>query len=822
MTTDQGVLEHPNAAAPGVHQLAEGTELIGEYQGSGFKEPKYLVRRSDGQVMQLPHLLYRVAESLDGSRDDEQVASRFSAETGQELTAEEISFLVEERLRPVGIVAAPDGGETSNPVKSDLLLALRYRVGVVPARIVWRIAGVFRPFFWPAIVVAALVGFVALDVLIIARGDVLGQLVSSAEALIYQPALTLAVIALTLLGGMFHECGHAAACRYGGARPGNMGIGLYIVWPALYTTVTDAYRLDRRGRLRTDLGGVYFNAIFIAGLSLVYLQTGSAWLLLVIVLLHVGTAWQFLPSIRLDGYYILADLVGVPDLFSYLGPVLKSAIPGRPTHPRVRELKPWSRRIIVLWVALVIPTLAFYLVVFLLLAPRILPVVWDGVLELLTAVDAAARAGEVATTTLGVFQLVLLLLPWLGTVLITAMIGGMLRRHAVARWGRGRVRAGTWSSVRLYAAWAAVGGLAVALVARVAHVAATLPPSAGETRLSDSAFGVLTLGWDSAPSVGVGELAFRAQLAGYAQLTGAFDRHGDVLAGARELAVLACAVLLGCLLVLAATRRLRPITVAIPLVAAAAMGPAVAALGTLAPALVGVAWMALGAVALRLGGRRPVVVVFAVVAFAAGLATAPLLLVPLAVGAGVMIVRGELFAGRPRSWRLIAVAAAALVAVLALGVTTGGGVTVLDGPERDVLLFVAILVVAGGLAVRRLRSAGFAAASVALVAALPSSAAALPLLVVAVVLLAVFLIDALLSAPVAQRPHPLLRASLAVPCFVVAVVGAMLLPAAIPSSQPLAGFALAPSSPPLAAPSSPLLAAPAAPGAGTPGSGAPP
>ena len=39
-----------------------------------------------------------------------------------------------------------------------------------------------------------------------------------------------------------------------------MGTGLYLVWPAFYTDVTDSYRLGRAGRLRTDLGGLYFNA----------------------------------------------------------------------------------------------------------------------------------------------------------------------------------------------------------------------------------------------------------------------------------------------------------------------------------------------------------------------------------------------------------------------------------------------------------------------------------------------------------------------------------------------------------------------------------
>jgi putative peptide zinc metalloprotease protein len=42
----------------GVPLLTEGVELIGEYQGSGFQEPRYILRRADGQVIQLPRLLY--------------------------------------------------------------------------------------------------------------------------------------------------------------------------------------------------------------------------------------------------------------------------------------------------------------------------------------------------------------------------------------------------------------------------------------------------------------------------------------------------------------------------------------------------------------------------------------------------------------------------------------------------------------------------------------------------------------------------------------------------------------------------------------------
>ena len=54
--------------------LADGVELIGEYEGSGFKEPPLLARRADGQVVQLSPLLYDVATACDGRRDDDAVA----------------------------------------------------------------------------------------------------------------------------------------------------------------------------------------------------------------------------------------------------------------------------------------------------------------------------------------------------------------------------------------------------------------------------------------------------------------------------------------------------------------------------------------------------------------------------------------------------------------------------------------------------------------------------------------------------------------------------------------------------------------------------
>jgi hypothetical protein len=62
----------PTAEASGpasVPRLADGVELLGEYQDSGYSQPPSLVRRPDGQVIQMSPLLYRVACRIDGSRE---------------------------------------------------------------------------------------------------------------------------------------------------------------------------------------------------------------------------------------------------------------------------------------------------------------------------------------------------------------------------------------------------------------------------------------------------------------------------------------------------------------------------------------------------------------------------------------------------------------------------------------------------------------------------------------------------------------------------------------------------------------------------------
>ena len=402
----------PSRGAPAENpQRAEGVELIGRYEDSGFKEPPYLARRRDGQVVQLAPLLYLIAELADGNRTDEEIAAAVSEAIKRGVSADNVRQLVDERLRPLGVIAGADGAQPKLQ-KLDPMLALRFRVAVVPPSVVNAITRVFKPLYFPLVVVGVLGGLVALDVWLF----VFHGIAQSVRETLYDPALLLMVLGLIVLSAAFHECGHATACSYGGAKPGAMGAGIYIVWPAFYTDVTDAYRLGKRGRLRTDLGGVYFNVIFILLTGAAYWLTGFEPLLLMIPLQHLEIVHQFLPFIRLDGYYIVSDLTGVPDMFSRIRPTLASLIPWKPTHDRVKELKPWVRGAVSAYVFTVVPLLLFLFGMMVINAPRILSTAWDAFFVQWHHVTHDFHGGSAFAGSFGVMQMLILLLPALGVV----------------------------------------------------------------------------------------------------------------------------------------------------------------------------------------------------------------------------------------------------------------------------------------------------------------------------------------------------------------------------------------------------------------------
>ena len=85
---------------------------------------------------------------------------------------------------------------------------------------------------------------------------------------------------------------------------------------------------------------------------------------------------QLSPVIRADGYHILADATGVPDLYAHIGPTLRRLLPGRPREPSALTGRARARRHAVGADRRPGPASAWSLGAILLL-PRLIATAWD-------------------------------------------------------------------------------------------------------------------------------------------------------------------------------------------------------------------------------------------------------------------------------------------------------------------------------------------------------------------------------------------------------------------------------------------------------------
>ncbi|WP_125610268.1 hypothetical protein [Specibacter cremeus] len=431
MTTESSDIRTPQWS------LAPGVQLLGPVSGSGLVQQTYLVQRPDGQVIQLSTLLNLVLSTVAADRAPADVARLVSDAYGRELDVAGLEQLIETKLAPNGLLEdrSLDQPSMEKPPTADPLLALRLRGTLVPAPLVQRLARWLSPLYFTPVVIVALAGLVALDIAIFATANFLGAL----QQILVTPVLLLELFVLLVAGALIHELGHATACHYGGAKPGVIGFGLYLVFPAFFTNVTDSYRLPRAGRLRTDLGGLYFNVwcVLVAGIG--YLLTGQGILLLLVLAMQFQMLQQLPPTIRLDGYFVLADLAGVPDLFARVGPVLRSLVPGRAPDPRVAELRPAARRIVTAWVLIVIPALILMLGWLLWSLPLVVQQTAAAVAMHAQGIGPAFAQGHPLDALYSALSVVMLVLPLLGLVVILQRLLAAVVK-AGRRWTAARRR----------------------------------------------------------------------------------------------------------------------------------------------------------------------------------------------------------------------------------------------------------------------------------------------------------------------------------------------------------------------------------------------
>lgn len=119
---------------------------------------------------------------------------------------------------------------------------------------------------------------------------------------------------------VIHEFSHAYTAAYYGVHVPTMGIAVIVLWPVLYTDVTDSWKLAKRSqRLAISFAGVGAELVLAGLCTCGWLLTPPGVLHSVFFVISSATwiktlAINLNPAMRFDGYYLLCDLWGIDNL----------------------------------------------------------------------------------------------------------------------------------------------------------------------------------------------------------------------------------------------------------------------------------------------------------------------------------------------------------------------------------------------------------------------------------------------------------------------------------------------------------------------------
>lgn len=119
---------------------------------------------------------------------------------------------------------------------------------------------------------------------------------------------------------VLHELGHAYAVKRHGGRVPTMGVAFLVMWPMAYTDTNEAWKIpDRAKRLQISSAGIATEAMLAAWALLAWalLPDGalrSAMFFVASISLSLTIALNASPFMRFDGYFIVCDLLEMPNL----------------------------------------------------------------------------------------------------------------------------------------------------------------------------------------------------------------------------------------------------------------------------------------------------------------------------------------------------------------------------------------------------------------------------------------------------------------------------------------------------------------------------
>lgn len=274
---------------------------------------------------------YCVWESLDGGASLADLRDRFERRFAPRrlAPAQLQSFLGALHHEGLILADAPgQGGEMLDRHRSQRwhslwatlsnVLAIRFR-GLDPERFLNWLEPRCRWLFSPAARWVAIALVVSAIFLVVVKFEIIQANLPELESLLTPSTVIWLSLALALTK-VLHELGHALTCRRYGAECHEMGVLLLVFTPCLYCNVSDAWMIPGKWqRAAIGAAGVVVELVLAAICTFLWWFSEPGFLhalcFNVMLVCSVGTIlFNGNPLLRYDGYFVLADLVEIPNL----------------------------------------------------------------------------------------------------------------------------------------------------------------------------------------------------------------------------------------------------------------------------------------------------------------------------------------------------------------------------------------------------------------------------------------------------------------------------------------------------------------------------
>ncbi|MEN6404973.1 MAG: hemolysin D [Thermoguttaceae bacterium] len=274
---------------------------------------------------------YALLNMLDGQISLDEIKERFEAEfPPQKITLEELQQFLG-MLHRSGLVLADAPGQGRQLHKRygerkrrewlaavSNILCIRFK-GFDPERALTRIYPWVRWFFSPTAVAACLLlALFALTLVTVEFDRFYAKLPDFHQFFsVHNGFLLVLTLAVTKI---LHEFGHGMSCKHFGGECHEMGVMVLVLTPCLYCNVSDSWMLPNKWhRAAIGVAGVYVELVLASIATLLWwFSRPGLFQFLCLDVMFVSSITTVVfnanPLLRYDGYYVLADLMEIPNL----------------------------------------------------------------------------------------------------------------------------------------------------------------------------------------------------------------------------------------------------------------------------------------------------------------------------------------------------------------------------------------------------------------------------------------------------------------------------------------------------------------------------